>query len=516
MDKFDFFGHHSLAAGICSVLDPSVTSFQSEDRYKEYILAGCNILCADMGILDSSTFLSPSNAVRAVEDALAPAELLSNRNDIALALILPSPKCTDKLGFDEIYDYYATLAIAADNDSADLIILREADNLYHMKAALIAVKENSNLPVITMIMWNDVNDVRAQAETACLSAVGADFIGLYSDDPADILLSKLKACRKFTPCPIFLCIGPSASTNLSIETIMDYMKETGVAAICSSDKNTITQFCQYFPKASLDTDPGCGLCCITTDKNVVPLNDYCLIGLPQPCPPGSNAIDWAISEMRRLKWEGADAFVLSTDELSLLSVEKVSQAVLALQEAEDMPLVIQTTNLTLAEAALWAYIGRPGFLFYCQDISSLQPYLELSIRFGATFLCSTYGNTGAKPAKYFNIRMRHYTTGMFVDIWRFRAKCRICDAAIGTTFFPNRPAGELREVLDLLKKDYLRLNVTTFCNSMDSFGRDAAAQDVESAFLIRVMDTGCRTFLAKSGICEIHNTIENYKKTFIM
>lgn len=516
MDKFNFYSHHSLAAGFCSAMDPSVASTRSHDQYKEYILAGCNILCVDMGIKDSSIFLSPDDAVRMVGDALAPADLLSRRDDVALALVLPSPKGSEKLGFDEIYDYYATLSIAADNDSADMIVLREADSLYHMKAALIAVKENSNLPVVAMIMWDGVDDVRAQAEAACLSSVGADFIGLYSDDPADTLFSKLKACRKVTPSPIFLCIGPSAATSLSIENLITVMEEIGVAAVCSSNKDTITKFCRHFPKASLDKDPGCGLCCITTDKTVVPLNDYCLIGLPQSCPPDRDAIDWAISEMRRLKQEGADAFVLSTDDLSLLSVEKVSQAVLALQQAEDMPLVIQTDNLTLAEAALWAYIGRPGFLFYCQDISSLQPFLDLSIRFGATFLCSTCGNTSANPDKSFNIRMRHYTTGMFVDIWRFRAKCRICDAAIGTTFFPDHPAGDLQEVLASLRKDFLRLNVTTFCNSMDTFGRDPATKDVESAFLIRAMDTGCRTFLAKSGLCEIHNTIENYQKTLFM
>ena len=54
---------------------------------------------------------------------------------------------TGALAFEEAYDIFQEMVVAGRNAGADLIIIETMTDLYETKAAVLAAKENSNLPV---------------------------------------------------------------------------------------------------------------------------------------------------------------------------------------------------------------------------------------------------------------------------------------------------------------------------------------------------------------------------------
>ena len=62
---------------------------------------------------------------------------------------------TGTLRFDDAYDCFAQMVRAGAKAGADLVLLETMTDLYEVKAALLAVKENSSLPVICTMTFED-------------------------------------------------------------------------------------------------------------------------------------------------------------------------------------------------------------------------------------------------------------------------------------------------------------------------------------------------------------------------
>ena len=58
-----------------------------------------------------------------------------------------------KLGFDEAYEAFKVSAIAAERAGVDLILIETMTDLYELKAAVLAVKENTRLPVFASMAF---------------------------------------------------------------------------------------------------------------------------------------------------------------------------------------------------------------------------------------------------------------------------------------------------------------------------------------------------------------------------
>ena len=95
------------------------------------------------------------------------------------------------LSFDEAYDLFAEQAIAATEAGADLFIVETMADLLEAKAAVLACRENSDLPVFcTMTFGEDGRTflgTTPEVAAVTLSALGADVIGINcSLGPADV------------------------------------------------------------------------------------------------------------------------------------------------------------------------------------------------------------------------------------------------------------------------------------------------------------------------------------------
>ncbi|MDR2559772.1 MAG: homocysteine S-methyltransferase family protein [Oscillospiraceae bacterium] len=86
------------------------------------------------------------------------------------------------LSFEQAYDIYKEIMLAGEKHGADLVILETMTDLYETKAALLALKENTNLPVICSMTFEQNGRTFTGTPAACMAAtlegLGADALGI--------------------------------------------------------------------------------------------------------------------------------------------------------------------------------------------------------------------------------------------------------------------------------------------------------------------------------------------------
>ena len=118
------------------------------------------------------------------------------------------------LGFEEAVARFASVVRAGTAAGADLIVIETMTDLYELKAALLAAKENSALPVLASMSF----EARGRTFTGCtvesfgITAVGlgADAVGINcSLGPAEILPFAKRLCR-VVPAGVPVFVKPNA------------------------------------------------------------------------------------------------------------------------------------------------------------------------------------------------------------------------------------------------------------------------------------------------------------------
>ena len=112
------------------------------------------------------------------------------------------------LSFDDAYDLFAEQVRAADAAGADLFIIETMADLAEAKAALLAVKENSDLPAfVTMTFDEDGRTflgTTPEVAAVTLSALGANVVGINcSLGPADVAPLVLRMLP-WASCPVMV------------------------------------------------------------------------------------------------------------------------------------------------------------------------------------------------------------------------------------------------------------------------------------------------------------------------
>ncbi len=112
-------------------------------------------------------------------------EAVKGRKGAFVALdIGPTGKLLEPMGnftFDEAYEAFAEMARAGEKAGADLAVIETMSDLYELKAAVLAVKENTSLPVIASATFQDTDRTLTGADPATVVAtmegLGVDAVG---------------------------------------------------------------------------------------------------------------------------------------------------------------------------------------------------------------------------------------------------------------------------------------------------------------------------------------------------
>ena len=167
-----------------------------------------------------------------------------------------------KLSFERAYEIFKRQAIQGEKSGADLVIIETMIDLNEAKAALLAVKENTNLPVFCTMTF----DENGRSFTGCtpenmveiLEGLGVDAIGVNCSLGPKQLVSIVKRISNIAKVPVIV------QSNAGLPQIIDNK------AIYNIDSEEFFICVEKFIELGASMVGGC---CGTTPKYIKKISD---------------------------------------------------------------------------------------------------------------------------------------------------------------------------------------------------------------------------------------------------
>ncbi len=415
--------------GLCEVLNIT-NKDMIKDVHKLYIEAGSDIIYANTFGANpyklNKCEYSVEELIGAAVDNAKEAIAESNVNkEVFVALDLgPIGKLLEPIGtlpFDTAYEYYKRQIIAGID--ADLIVIETQTDLFEVKAAVLAAKENSNKPVIVTMTFEE----NMRTFTGCaissmaitLEGLGVDAIGLNCSLGPKELLPIVEELRKWTSLPLVLkpnagLPDPETNTyNVSASEFASMMVEFArynvkfFGGCCGTDENFIRELSLKlssidFESISLMPVEYEGVSDVCSATNTVLINEPRVIG-ERINPTGkkkfkealiNNDIDYILGQALEQVNAHADILDVNVGLPGIDEKEMIINVIKALQEVVDVPLQIDSTIPEVIEGALRNYNGKPIVNSVNGEEKSLETVLPLVKKYGACVVGLTLDENG--------------------------------------------------------------------------------------------------------------------------
>lgn len=312
------------------------------------------------------------------------------------------------LRFEDGYAEFAQVIRAGAAAGADLVFLETMTDLYELKAAILAAKENCALPVFTSMSFES----RGRTFTGCTvesyavtaAGLGADAVGINcSLGPKEILPFAQRLCRSVPAgVPVFVkpnagLPNPDGSYNLNAAEFAAEMKayaSIGVSMVggcCGTTPNFIAKLRETFaPLVPADKIP-IRRSCLCTPVRFVEVDGITVVG-ERINPTGKKRLQQALRDgdsaypcAQAVAQAEAGAQVLDVN-AGLPGIDEAAtleQLVKDLQAITDLPLQLDSSNPEALSRALRIYNGKPIVNSVNGEQKTLDTILPLCKKYGA-------------------------------------------------------------------------------------------------------------------------------------
>lgn len=290
-----------------------------------------------------------------------------------------------ELTFDECYELYKKSFVIGEKAGADIVILETMSDLYETKAAVLACKENTSLPIICTMTFeeNGKNLTGANVATvvAVLEGLGVDALGINCGLGPVQIKELLKELLEYASIPVLVQPNAGLPKIENGETVYDFSpKEFG-------------KYAAKFAKMGVWLLGGC---CGTTPKHIREVRARCEKITPPPCkeknitivtsgskhiiigkkpiiigerinPTGkkkmkealkNNDMNYIINEALAQTECGADLLDVNVGTPEIDEKEMLLKAMETVQETVNVPLQLDSSTPEVLEYALRYYNGK--------------------------------------------------------------------------------------------------------------------------------------------------------------
>ena len=380
---------------------------------KDYVKAGSDVLYSNTFGANrkklEGTGISVEEAIRTnIRIARQAAESAERKIKVALD-VGPIGELMEPLGilsFDEAYDIFRQMAVCGEQSGADLVVYETFTDLQELRAAVLAARENTALPVWTTMSFEENGrtftgtDLQSMAMT--LDALGVDAMGINcSLGPAEIL-PLMQRLRSYTDKP--LIAKPNAGlpdpktgayfiSPVEFSEGMSKISDIGVEilggccgttpAFIKALKSTTTETERHPETARIS-----GVC---SAAKAVSFDKINVIG-ERINPTGKKKLRTALAArdmdyVKKLAMEQAQAGaavldinvgVPDCDEAALMK-----EVVQAVQSVVDLPLMIDSSDPGAIEAGLRYFCGKAIVNSVNAEDAKLESVLPIARKYGA-------------------------------------------------------------------------------------------------------------------------------------
>ncbi len=321
------------------------------------------------------------------------------------------------LDFEDAFENYKVQASALAEGGADYILIETSIDLQEMRAALLAAKEVTNLPVICQLSYSEdgrtVTGTDPQTAAITLDAMGADIIGINCSLGPEQLVPIVKILSENTEKPI------SVQPNAGLPQLVN-----GKTTFPMGPED----FGKWAPKLVQAGATYVGGCCGTSPAHIGAIKEA-LKDVEEPkfkplrrrlmlaSRSKTVVVDKELPTVligERINPTGRKKLAAEIKDGSFLSVKKeamdqvkagaklldvnmgvggidqakaMKKAITEISQLTDAPLVIDTSDPEVLEAGLRAYPGRALINSVSAEKERLRTFIPLAIKYGAAILC---------------------------------------------------------------------------------------------------------------------------------
>ena len=392
--------------------------------HAEYVAAGADLLLANTFGANARKLTGTGYTVaQVVEASLACAQCAAKNKDVLVGLDigplgeLLAPAGT--LSFEDAYASFAEIVRAGVQAGADFVFLETMTDLYELKAAILAAKEQSSLPVFVSMSFEG----RGRTFTGCTvesygvtaAGLGADAIGINcSLGPAEILPFAQRLCRTVPAhIPVFVkpnagLPNPDGSYNLDADEFAREMKAyaaIGVSMVggcCGTTPEYIAKLREVFASQVPAQKIPLQRSCLCTPVRFVEVNGITVVGerinptgkkrLQQALREGDSA--YPCSQAVAQSEAGAEILDVNAGLPGIDEAATLERLVNDLQAVTDLPLQLDSSNPEALSRALRIYNGKPIVNSVNGEQKTLDAILPLCKKYGAAVVGLTLDEKG--------------------------------------------------------------------------------------------------------------------------
>lgn len=398
------------------------------DIHRQYYDAGSHVVSANTFGANSLKFEAEEldAIIKAALDNVRAAQALSGAAGEKFAALDIGPtgrllRPLGDLGFEDAVAVFAETVKLGVKHGADLIIIETMNDSYETKAALLAAKENSELPVIVCNAYGEDGKLMTGASPAAMAALlegmGADAIGANCSLGPKQLRSVVRELLRTVSVPVVLKPNAGLPRMENGATVFDVTVEEfadEVASLVTDGVRVVGGCCGTTPAyiAALHARTAGKTPVPLTDKGQTVVSSYThtvafgeapiLIG-ERINPTGKKRFKQALAErdMGYLLNEGirqqeAGVHVLDVN-VGLPEIDEVAMlrdAVCELQAVTDLPLQIDTVNTEAMEGALRRVNGKAMINSVSGKAESMAAVFPLVKKYGGVVVALTLDEDG--------------------------------------------------------------------------------------------------------------------------
>ena len=396
--------------------------------HKDYFDAGSNVVTTNTFGANSLKF--PDTELEeiikaAIDNAKAAREQTASKKERFIALdIGPSGKLLKPLGdldFEDAVSLFAKTVRLGAKYGADLIIIETMNDSYETKAALLAAKENCDLPVIVSNAYGEDGKLMTGADPAAMVALlegmGADAIGANCSLGPKQLVPVIEQLLQNASVPIVLQPNAGLPKIVDGKTVFDVTAEefsNEVAALVKKGVRVVGGCCgttpEYIKRLNDKTRDFAPL--PLENKNITVVSSYthavkfgdCPILIGERINPTGkkrfkqalieNDIAYILTEGVNQQEKGVHILDVNVGLPDIDEVQMLKNAVCELQAVIDLPLQIDTSDITAMEVALRRYNGKAMINSVNGKRESMEAIFPLVKKYGGLVVALTLDENG--------------------------------------------------------------------------------------------------------------------------
>ena len=352
-------------------------------------------------------------------------EASGDKSDRYVALdIGPLGKMLSPLGdlpFEEAVEIFANTVRAGVKAGADLIAIETMNDSYETKAAVLAAKENSDLPVIVTNVYDEeaklMTGACPESMVAMLEGLGVDALGANCSLGPKQMLPIAKRLYEATSLPLIMKPNAGLPKSVDGKTVFDVdAKEFSMimtelvslgARILGGCCGTTPEYIKETVKATKNL-PICdiiyrNLTVVSSSQEAVYFDKKTILIGERINPTGkklfkealrNHDIGYVLNEGIKQKENGAHVLDVNVGLPEIDEPALLTECVEELQSVISLPLQIDTTNVNAMESALRVYNGKAMINSVNGKEEVMNEIFPLAKKYGGLVVCLTLDEDG--------------------------------------------------------------------------------------------------------------------------